>query len=325
MWLGPLHTRPTPGTAFITTSAGSRTTPAASSAIGAPTSSIRRNGPTTPSTAAPWRSRAPAPIGAAASINTVKDYDVTFRYENGVVMTCKPGNPSIKFIGSDGWVGNTGWRGPLEASSKEILNSVIGPEEIHLYTNPAGEHDDFLKCVRSRKDPYFPVDIGHRVSTRLPHGQHRHQARTQTQVGSRGRTIHGRCRGARDDGPPAPRSLAACRKFPESSRFKPNKTTAMFPKLRRRFAHLARAFIAIGLLTSVHRHGKSVLRVRQRRRREARLAALETGGCAETTRLRRHRLHGNGEFRRTAEGIRGAGPQDLQSLCSLFRGPTGAL
>ena len=27
------------------------------------------------------------------------------------------------------------------------------------------EHDDFLKCVRSRKDPYFPVEIGHRVSS----------------------------------------------------------------------------------------------------------------------------------------------------------------
>ena len=25
--------------------------------------------------------------------NTVKDYDVTYRYANGVVMTCKPGNP----------------------------------------------------------------------------------------------------------------------------------------------------------------------------------------------------------------------------------------
>jgi hypothetical protein len=34
-----------------------------------------------------------------------------------------------------------------------------------LYTNPKGEHHDFLKCVKSRKDPYFPVDIGHRVST----------------------------------------------------------------------------------------------------------------------------------------------------------------
>ncbi|MBE0543478.1 MAG: Gfo/Idh/MocA family oxidoreductase [Verrucomicrobia bacterium] len=97
--------------------------------------------------------------------DTVKDYDVTYRYANGVVMTCKPGNPSLKFIGTDGWVGNTGWRGPVQASSREILNSKVGENEVRLYTNPQGEHDDFLQCVRSRKDPYFPVDIGHRVST----------------------------------------------------------------------------------------------------------------------------------------------------------------
>jgi predicted dehydrogenase len=97
--------------------------------------------------------------------NTVKDYNLTYRYANGVVMTCEPGNPSIKFIGTDGWIGNRGWRGPLEASSGEILNSVIGPDELHLYTNPKGEHHDFLLCVKSRKDPYFPVDVGHRVST----------------------------------------------------------------------------------------------------------------------------------------------------------------
>jgi predicted dehydrogenase len=97
--------------------------------------------------------------------NTVKDYNVTFRYANGVVMTCTAGDPSIKFIGGDGWVGNRGWRGPVEASSPQILNSKIGPDELHLYTNPEGEHDDFLKCVKSRKEPYFPVDICHRVST----------------------------------------------------------------------------------------------------------------------------------------------------------------
>ena len=97
--------------------------------------------------------------------NTVKDYDVTYRYANGVVMTCKPGEPSIKFIGTEGWVGNTGWRGPVQASSRAILESKIGPNELHLYTNPKGEHDDFLQCVKSRKDPYFPVEIGHRVST----------------------------------------------------------------------------------------------------------------------------------------------------------------
>lgn len=97
--------------------------------------------------------------------NTVKDYDVTYRYSNGVVMTCKPGNPSIKFIGTDGWVGNVGWRGPVQASSEKILNSRIEPSEVHLYTNPEGEHDDFVKCVKTRQDPYFPVDVGHRVST----------------------------------------------------------------------------------------------------------------------------------------------------------------
>lgn len=97
--------------------------------------------------------------------DTVKDYDVTYRYANGVIMTCKPGNPSLRFFGTDGWVGNTGWRGKVEASSDKILNSVIERNEVKLYTNLAGEHDDFLKCVKSRRDPYFPVEIGHRVST----------------------------------------------------------------------------------------------------------------------------------------------------------------
>ena len=97
--------------------------------------------------------------------DTVKDYDVTYRYENGVVMTCTSGNPSLKFIGSKGWVGNDGWRAKLQASSDKILNSVIEKGETRLFTNPAGEHRNFLDCVKSRKDPYFPVDIGHRVST----------------------------------------------------------------------------------------------------------------------------------------------------------------
>lgn len=97
--------------------------------------------------------------------DTVKEYDVTFRYANGVEMTCQPGNPSIKFIGSDGWIGNRGWIGKLEASSDELKQPVAGPQAVKLYTNPAGEHRDFLDCVKTRKDPYFPVDIGHRVST----------------------------------------------------------------------------------------------------------------------------------------------------------------
>jgi hypothetical protein len=65
----------------------------------------------------------------------VKDYDVTYRYANGVVMTCKPGNPSIKFIGTEGWVGNTGWRGSLSRPAHRRSSiRKIGPDEIRLYT-----------------------------------------------------------------------------------------------------------------------------------------------------------------------------------------------
>ncbi len=97
--------------------------------------------------------------------NTVRKYDVTCRYANGVVMTCKPGNPSIRFIGTEGWVGNVGWDKPLQASSPEIMNAKIGADEWHVDANPNGEHRSFLDSVRSRQDPYFPVDIGHRVAT----------------------------------------------------------------------------------------------------------------------------------------------------------------
>jgi predicted dehydrogenase len=96
--------------------------------------------------------------------DTVYDFNVTFRYKNGVIMTCAAGKPGIKFVGTEGWVASEGWKGAVKASSPEILSSKIGPRE-HLYTNPAGEHHDFLQCVKSRKDPYFPVEIGHRVST----------------------------------------------------------------------------------------------------------------------------------------------------------------
>ncbi len=49
-----------------------------------------------------------------------------------------------------------------QASSKKILTSKIGPEETRLFTCPAGEHRNFLDCVKSRRDPYFPAEIGNR-------------------------------------------------------------------------------------------------------------------------------------------------------------------
>ncbi len=92
-------------------------------------------------------------------------YSLKYRYANGVEMIVETGNPSLRFEGTDGWVGNKGWRGPLEASSKEILHTKYEPEKSKMWPRPPGEHRDFLDCVKSRKATTYPAEHGQRLST----------------------------------------------------------------------------------------------------------------------------------------------------------------
>jgi len=97
--------------------------------------------------------------------DTAKEYRIEYKYADGVRLLVTSGTPSLRFEGSEGWIGNVGWRAKLQAESKSILDSVIGPDEIHLYTCRAGEQRNFLDCVKSRKDCYFPPEIGQRCFT----------------------------------------------------------------------------------------------------------------------------------------------------------------
>jgi Oxidoreductase family, C-terminal alpha/beta domain len=105
-------------------------------------------------------------------------------YANGVTMDISGDFPNgIKFYGTKGWIfvsrdvqttasdpsGPQTKLQPLEASDPRILDSVIGPNEIHLYTSD-DQHGNWLDCVRSRKAPTAPAEIGHRAcSTCLIH------------------------------------------------------------------------------------------------------------------------------------------------------------
>jgi predicted dehydrogenase len=106
------------------------------------------------------------------------------RYANGMTMSISSDYPNgIKFIGSKGWLfvtreGNVTPSDPvqgkpegkpLEASDPKILDSVIGPNEIHLPTSDE-HHANWLDCVRTRKEPLAPAEIAHRAcSTCLLH------------------------------------------------------------------------------------------------------------------------------------------------------------
>ncbi len=104
-------------------------------------------------------------FGIDGLYNTATEFGIEYEYANGVRLIVTSGAPSIRFEGSEGWVGNRGWRGKLQAKPASILDSIIGPNEIHLYTCPAGEQRNFIDCVKSRRQCYFPPETGQRCFT----------------------------------------------------------------------------------------------------------------------------------------------------------------
>jgi predicted dehydrogenase len=105
-------------------------------------------------------------------------------YANGVTMDISGDFPNgIKWYGTKGWIfvtrdemttptataGQTVKIEPLMASDPKILDSVIGPNEVHLYQSD-DQHGNWLDCIKSRKAPTAPAEIGHRAcSTCLLH------------------------------------------------------------------------------------------------------------------------------------------------------------
>jgi predicted dehydrogenase len=82
--------------------------------------------------------------------DVVYNWDVTVEMADGVKMTFKPGGDSTKFIGPDGWV--RVFRGGIEAEPKSLLESKIGPSDVHLIESP-NHYQNFVDAVKSRKQP----------------------------------------------------------------------------------------------------------------------------------------------------------------------------
>ena len=106
-------------------------------------------------------------------------------YANGVTMDISGDFPNgIKFYGTKGWIfvsrGNETVTASdpaaklkdataLASSDPKIIQSEIGPDEIHLYVSKE-QHRNWLDCIRSRQQPISPVEMGHRAcSTCLLH------------------------------------------------------------------------------------------------------------------------------------------------------------
>jgi predicted dehydrogenase len=94
--------------------------------------------------------------------NVHGDFYIEYTYANGVKVICadnKKNKQGVLFEGTEGWVGVM--RGRIDAEPKSLLNSTIGPNEIHLYKSN-NHKANFLECIKSRRQTAAPVEIGHR-------------------------------------------------------------------------------------------------------------------------------------------------------------------
>lgn len=99
-------------------------------------------------------------------------------FANGVkVLASDSYANGVKFVGSKGWIfvgrGNYSVTSSdpksknqnekaLSASDPKILDSTIGPNEIHLYASKE-HHLNWLECIISGQPTVAPVEVGHRA------------------------------------------------------------------------------------------------------------------------------------------------------------------
>ncbi len=83
-------------------------------------------------------------------------------YANGTKLICKTGGSNTRFEGTEGWVDVS--RGGLKTEPESLKEETIGPDEIHLYES-RDHKQNFLDCVRSRKQPIANAETGHRSSS----------------------------------------------------------------------------------------------------------------------------------------------------------------
>jgi hypothetical protein len=95
--------------------------------------------------------------------NTATTFSFDAVYENGLIMNISNANKmGVTFEGTKGTIHVD--RGKLSAKPASILDSKIGPGEIHLYKSD-DHFRNFIDCVLSRGPTAAPVEVAHRSIT----------------------------------------------------------------------------------------------------------------------------------------------------------------
>jgi hypothetical protein len=92
------------------------------------------------------------------------EFQFTCTYANGVKLICETSTPYTRFEGEGGWIqANFGGKQRLVAEPASLLDSKIGPDELHFPLLP--EKRDFLDAVKTRGQTLEDAEVGHRTAS----------------------------------------------------------------------------------------------------------------------------------------------------------------
>lgn len=89
---------------------------------------------------------------------------LTYKYKNGVVMNKEDfgmGGMSIIFEGTEGWVAAGRW---WMKTSDNLADIKLNTKESPIYQS-TNHYNDWIKCMRSRKQPICNPEVGHRSAS----------------------------------------------------------------------------------------------------------------------------------------------------------------
>jgi len=99
--------------------------------------------------------------------NTMINFKVSYKYANGLELTCEQtptSIPSIKYIGSREWIKIDGFPGKASSSNPSLLGLKPKMGEMDL-SGVLWDKNDFIQGVRKQEQTLEPIEVGHRSIT----------------------------------------------------------------------------------------------------------------------------------------------------------------
>ena len=117
------------------------------------------------------------------------EFEVHYRYANGVELIYKTDSPYVRFEGTEGWIQAFFGRQGITTEPASLLDSQIKPAELHLPF--LSEERDFLNCVKSREKTLEERRSGTLQYVPVPSGPYCTPCRgsDSSSMGSQGRKV----------------------------------------------------------------------------------------------------------------------------------------